>query len=176
MHSFVVLGYCQISRSACVPGLQRHPLSLGRGVGFQNMPAGSFCLKLPVKDNYCSTITFCTGTFNPFDMNKHTTGTCIFISFDPSTWVSIQQVHVFLFLLTPLTYTVLDLDWKKYLQWNIYPCMKEDSLQNLADLVTRGDHELQLLPLYQTLMVLSQFCTSLTFPFQPLISSWFVLF
>ena len=46
------------------------------------MPAGSFCLKLPVKDNYFSTITFCTGTFNPFDMSKHTTGTCIFISFD----------------------------------------------------------------------------------------------
>ena len=47
------------------------------------MPAGSFCLKLPVKDNYCSTITFHTGTFDPFDMNKHTTSTCIFISFDP---------------------------------------------------------------------------------------------
>ena len=47
------------------------------------MPAGSFCLKHPVKDNYCRTITFRTGTFDPFDMNKHTTGTCIFISFDP---------------------------------------------------------------------------------------------
>ena len=57
-----------------------------------------------------------------------------------------------------------------------YEGMKEDPLQNLANLVTQGDHELQLLPLYQTLMVLLQSCTSLTFPFQPLTSSWFVLF
>ena len=32
---------------------------------------------------YFSTITFHTGTFDPFDINKHTTGACIFISFDP---------------------------------------------------------------------------------------------
>ena len=43
--------------------------------------------------------------------------------------------------------------------------MKEDSLQNLADLVTQGDQELQLLPLCQTLMVLLQSCTSPVFPF-----------
>ena len=110
MHDFVVRWYCLISRNAWVPGLQQRPLFLGRAGGFQNMPAGSFCLKLPVKDNYFSTITFCTGTFDPFD------------------------------------------------------------------LVRQGDHELQLLPLYQTLMVLLQSCTSPIFPFQSLTSSWFVLF
>ena len=83
MHSFVVRWECLISRNAWVPGLQQWPLFLGSGVGFQNMPAGSFCLKLPVKDNYFSTITFHTGTFDPFDMSKHTTRKCIFISFDP---------------------------------------------------------------------------------------------
>ena len=43
--------------------------------------------------------------------------------------------------------------------------MKEDSLQNLADLVRQGDHELQLLLLYQTLMVLLQSYTSPSFLF-----------
>ena len=73
------------------------------------MPAGSFCLKLPVKDNYFSIITFPTGTFDPFDMSKHTTGACIFISFDPFDMSKHTTVHVFLFLLTPLTYTVFNL-------------------------------------------------------------------
>ena len=33
----------------------------------------------------------------------------------PSTWISTQQVYVFLFLLAPSTYTVFNFDWMKYL-------------------------------------------------------------
>ena len=39
----------------------------------------------------------------------------VYVLSTPSTWISTQQVYVLLFLSTPSTYTLFNLDWIKYL-------------------------------------------------------------